>query len=99
MKTCMGRSLLKVVVGCAFFAVWGFAQSSSDPGATMVSPPAANIQPVAIEPGAPSPDEKVEESAIVADPASLIPDLPPVRARMPRSLAASSRNWTACATR
>jgi hypothetical protein len=77
-KTCISRSLLKIVVGCAFFTILGFAQSSSDPGAAMVSPPAANIQPVAIEPGAPSRDEKAEESAIVADPASLIPDLPPV---------------------
>lgn len=42
----------------------------------MVSPPSANIQPVTVQPG--TPDEKAEESAIVADPASLIPDLPPV---------------------
>jgi len=74
----MSRSLLELVVGCAFFTVVGLAQSSSDPGAAMVSPPAANIQPATIEPGKPSPDEKAEESAIVADPASLIPDLPPV---------------------
>ena len=77
-KTCMSRSLLKVVVGCAFFTVLSFAQSSGDPGTAMVSPPTGNIQPVAIEPGTPSPKEKAEESAIVADPASLIPDLPPV---------------------
>lgn len=77
-KTCMSRSLLNVVVGCTFFTVLGFAQSSSDPGAAMVSPPTGNIQPVAIEPAPRSPDEKAEESAIVADPASLIPDLPPV---------------------
>lgn len=72
----MSRSLLKVVVGCACFTVVGLAQSSSDPGAAMVSPPSANIQPVTVQPG--TPDEKAEESAIVADPASLIPDLPPV---------------------
>jgi hypothetical protein len=77
-KTCMSRSLLKVVVGCAFFTVLSFAQSSSDAGAAMVSPPTPNIQPATIQPGTASPDEKVEESAIVADPASLIPDLPPV---------------------
>jgi hypothetical protein len=77
-KTCMSRSLLKVVVGCAFFTVLAFAQSSSDAGAAMVSPPTPNIQPATIQPGTASPDEKVEESAIVADPASLIPDLPPV---------------------
>lgn len=77
-ETCMSRSLLKVVVGCAFFTVVGFAQSSSDPGAAMVSPPPGNIQPVDIQPATPPPDEKTAESAIVADPASLIPDLPPV---------------------
>jgi hypothetical protein len=77
-KTCMSRSLLKVVVGCAFFTVLALAQSSSDAGAAMVSPPTPNIQPATIQPGTASPDEKVEESAIVADPASLIPDLPPV---------------------
>ena len=77
-KTCMSRSLLKVVVGCAFFTVLALAQSSSDAGAAMVSPPTPNIQPATIQPGTDSPDEKVEESAIVADPASLIPDLPPV---------------------
>ena len=74
----MSRSLLKVVVGCAFFTALAFAQSSSDAGAAMVSPPTPNIQPANIQPGVPSPDEKAEESAIVADPASLIPDLPPV---------------------
>ena len=74
----MSRSLLKVVVGCAFFTVSAFAQSSGDSGTAMVSPPTGNIQPVGIEPGTPSPDEKTGESAIVADPASLIPDLPPV---------------------
>jgi hypothetical protein len=77
-KTCMSRSLLKVVVGCAIFTASGFAQSSSDPGAAMVSPPTGSIQPANIEPGNPSPDEKLEESAIIADPSSLIPDLPPV---------------------
>ena len=77
----MGRSLLKVVAGCALFTALGFAQSSSDPGAAMVSPPAGSIQPANIEPGTPSPNEKAEESAIVADPASLIPDLPPVPAK------------------
>jgi hypothetical protein len=77
-KTCMSRSLLKLVVGCAFLTVLAFAQSSSDAGAAMVSPPTPNIQPATIQPGTASPDEKVEESAIVADPASLIPDLPPV---------------------
>src|SRR5947199_216546 len=79
----MSRSLLELVVGCAFFTVVGLAQSSSDPGAAMVSPPAANIRPATIEPGKPSPDEKAEESAIVADPASLIPDLPPVPSENP----------------
>ncbi len=45
----------------------------------MVSPPTGNIQPENIQPGTPAPDEKTtEESAIVADPATLIPDLPPV---------------------
>jgi len=44
----------------------------------MVSPPPGNIQPVNIQPGQPNPEEKADENAIVADPASLIPDLPPV---------------------
>lgn len=43
----------------------------------MVSP-STGIQPVNIQPGNPSPDEKLEDSAIIADPASLLPDLPAV---------------------
>ena len=79
-KTCMSRSLLKVVVGCAFFTTLAYGQTSTDPdpGAAMVSPATGSIQPETIQPGTPAPDEKAEESAIVADPASLIPDLPPV---------------------
>lgn len=76
-KTCMSRSLLKFAIGCALFTPFVFAQTSSDPGAAMVSPPSAgSIQPANIQPGQPAPDEKANETAIVADPASLIPDLP-----------------------
>ena len=74
----MSRSLLQVAIGCAFFTPFVFAQTSSDGGAAMVSPPTANIQPANIQPGQPAPGEKADEAAIVADPASLIPDLPPL---------------------
>jgi hypothetical protein len=72
----MGRSLLNLVVGCAFFTALAGAQTSTDGGAAMVSPPSGSIQPANIQPG--TPESKADESAIVADPASLIPDLPPV---------------------
>jgi hypothetical protein len=74
----MSRSLLNVAIGCALFTPVVFAQTSSDPGAAMVSPPIGNIQPANIQPGQPTPAENADEAAIVADPASLIPDLPPV---------------------
>lgn len=75
-KTCVSRSLLGIAVGCALFTASAYAQTSNDPGTAMVSPPSASIQPATIEPGKPNADERAEESAIVADPASLIPDLP-----------------------
>ena len=43
-----------------------------------MSPSTGSIQPENIQPGTPAPEEKAEESVIVADPASLIPELPPV---------------------
>lgn len=73
----MSRSLAQLAVGCAFFTTLALAQASSEPGAAMVSP-STGIQPVNIQPGNPSPDEKLEDSAIIADPASLLPDLPAV---------------------
>ncbi|HZQ97006.1 MAG TPA: DUF5666 domain-containing protein, partial [Candidatus Sulfotelmatobacter sp.] len=75
----MRRSLLKVAIGCALFTAMAYAQTS-DAGSAMVSP-AGNMQPENIQPGTPPPAERTEESAIVADPASLIPDLPPVPAK------------------
>lgn len=74
----MGRSPLKIVVGFALFTAFAWAQTSSDAGAAMVSPPTGNIQPGNIQPAQPSSEEKADENAIVADPASLIPELPPV---------------------
>lgn len=79
-KTPMSRSLLKVALGCALFGVLGYAQTSTDPGSAIVSPApeGAGIQPANIQPGDPAPPGIAEESAVVADPASLIPDLPPL---------------------
>jgi hypothetical protein len=78
-KTCMCRSLLKMLVSCAFFIGLAYGQSSADAGAAVVSPSTGgSIQPEAIEPARPAAEEKAEESAIIADPASLVPDLPPV---------------------
>lgn len=74
----MKTSLLTLVVGSALFTASACAQTATDAGAAMVSPPTGSIQPANIEPGTPSPDEAAAESAIVADPASLIPDMPPV---------------------
>jgi hypothetical protein len=74
----MSRSLLRVVVGCALFTSLAYSQSSPDPGAAVVSPATGTIQPANIQPGTPAPEERGEESAIVADPANLLPDLPPV---------------------
>jgi hypothetical protein len=77
-KTCMSRSLLTFVVGCALFTPFASAQNSTDAGSAMVSPSSGSIQPANIEPGTPAPDESAAENAIVADPASLIPEMPPV---------------------
>lgn len=44
----------------------------------MVSPSTGNIQPENIQPGTPAPADTSAETAIAADPASLLPDLPPV---------------------
>lgn len=75
-KTCMRRSLLKVVVASAFFSVLGYAQTPTDPASAIVSPPEAGIQPANIQPVKSRPEEAADESAVVADPASLIPELP-----------------------
>ena len=75
----MSRSLLKFAIGCALFTPFVFAQTSSNGGSAMVSPPSTDsIQPANIQPGQPTPEEKADEAAIVADPASLIPDLPTI---------------------
>lgn len=76
MKTRISRSLLRVVAAGALFVALAYAQTPTDPGSAIVSPPKEGIQPANIQPVKPTPDEAPEDSVVVADPASLIPDLP-----------------------
>jgi hypothetical protein len=72
------RTVLSVAIFGVLLPGIAVAQNSSDPPpASMVSPHSGSIQPETIQPGTPAPDNS-EESSIIADPASLLPDLPPV---------------------
>ena len=71
---------MKLAVSLALFAGVGFSQIATDPPPSeMVSPasvPAESVQPAAIEHGEPAIIEI--DNGISVDPASLLPDLPPV---------------------
>src|SRR5579871_2631114 len=83
-KTCMVLPLAKIAVCGALLTALAYAQAASDPpSSAMVSPSGGNVASPAIQPiqpGTPSITEDADDSAVVADPASLLPDLP----RVPR---------------
>lgn len=70
--------MTKVALGLALLVGVAFAQGGSEPApSAVVSPNSPNIQPANIQPGTPAPESR-DESSIMADPATLLPDLPPV---------------------
>lgn len=79
-KTTGYTVLMKLAVPLVFFAGAGFSQIATEPPPSeMVSPasaPAESAQPAAIEHGEPSITEV--DNGISVDPASLLPDLPPL---------------------
>ena len=78
MKTSITFWLGKVAVASPLVIGVVLAQTPSDPPpSAIVSPSSGSIQPESIQPGTPAPENSVENSIIV-DPASLLPDLPPV---------------------
>lgn len=83
MKTCTHFPLIEFALGYGLLLGVAFAQTGSEPApSAIVSPPSTSIQPVNIQPGNPAPENEITtESSIVADPSSLLPDLPPVPRR------------------
>jgi hypothetical protein len=71
--------MAKFAAGCALFTSFAYAQSSPNTaGSAIVSPSAGTIQPETIQPVKPATGEAWTDAAIEVDPASLLPDLPPV---------------------
>ena len=75
-KTCMVLPLAKVTVCVVLLLSVAYAQTSQDPpSSSVVSSNAGTVGSETIQPGTPA---ITEDSAITVDPASLLPDLPPV---------------------
>jgi hypothetical protein len=78
-KTCLRLFLSKLAVGSVFLAGLAYSQAAPDPQpSAMVSSSASSIQPENIQPGTPAVSDTSTDAAIEVDPASLLPDLPPV---------------------
>jgi hypothetical protein len=81
-KNCLSPFLVRLAVGCVLITPLAYAQT--DGGAAIVSPPSTDprsteaIQPNNIQPGTPAAPDATADAAIVADPATLLPDPPPV---------------------
>jgi hypothetical protein len=67
------------LLGSLFLTNAGYSQAAQDPApSSMVSPPASGIELERVEPAKPKPADEALDSAIAVDPASLIPDPPPL---------------------
>jgi len=76
--------LTKLALGCALLTAFAYAQTTPDPPpSAMVSPATGGIhpdatQPETIEPGTPAIKDDSADPSIIVDPASLLPELPPL---------------------
>ncbi len=79
MRTFVKVSVAKFAAVCSLLTGFAYAQSSSDAaGSAIVSPSTETVQPGAIQPVKRAAGEAANDAAIEVDPASLLPDLPPV---------------------
>lgn len=67
-----------MAVGCSLFTSSAVAQSAEPPTSAIISPKSEAKADAAIEPRKPSIVEDSEEGSIAVDPATLLPELPPV---------------------
>ena len=81
MKAIFGSALpcAAIVVGYTLLAILALAQTPKEtPSSEMISPKAEAKADGTIEPGKPSISEDTDDSSVTVDPASLLPELPPV---------------------